>query len=396
VPTATPVPTDTPAPTPTPTEVRPVVYSIVPNTVVNTDTVTVTITGLNFQTDCSASLGSVPLLISSCTPTMTVGASVPQDIVAGYYDLTVINPDSRSGTLPNAYTATNPIPLVTDITPALSVITTTDLMVTISGDYFRSAGTPGNLRADLAGMPLTTVTYVSPVTLTAVVPFSSPGVALGAHTLSVTNPGPADPTGNLVNAFTVYTYTSTCDPMPACYDAVGEPDDEWVGLTGSDVITIDFGLDGITDGPGYDMVLYEWPNPNIDGNGGRGIRVDYVTIQLSADGSAWYTVFEWDGDNPSDVAGTNIDAYATDGDPDSDYPGEVENEPIPWYDLFPGPPSASHNAGIAIDIGLAAEAVLPPQNPLPPGPFRFVRISYPVGYPAGIDIAQIDAVVRLH
>jgi hypothetical protein len=357
---------------------------------VNTDTVTVTITGRNFQTGCSAWLGSVPLVISSCTPTMTVGASVPLDIVAGYYDLTVVNPDNRSGTLPNAYTATNPIPLVTDITPALSVITTTDLVVTISGSDFRSAGTPGNLRADLAGTPLTTVTYVSPVTLTAVVPFSSPGVALGAYTLNVINPGPANPSGSLVNAFTVYTYTSTCDPEPACYDSVGAPDDGWVGLTGGDVITLDFGLDGITDGPGYDMVFYEWPNPDIDGNGERGILVDYTTVQLSTDGSAWYTVFEWDGDNPGDVAGTSIDAYAAD---DGLYPGETENEPISWYDLYPGPPSASHNAGIAIDIGVAAQAVLPPQDPLPPGPFRFVRISYPA---AGTDIAQIDAVVRLH
>jgi hypothetical protein len=289
----------------------------------------------------------------------------------------------------NAFTATNPIPLVVDITPAVSVITTTDLVVTISGDNFRDTGTPGNLRADLGGTPLATVTYVSPVTLTAVVPFSSPSVALGAHTLNVANPGPTDPTGSLVNAFTVYTYTATCDPVPACDQSVGEPDGQWVGLTGSDVITFDFGAKGITDGLGYDMILYEWPNPDI-GAGVPGVRVDYTTIQLSMDGSDWYTVFDWDGDDPSDVAGTSIDAYATDG---GAYPGEVENEPIPWWDLYPSPPSVSHYNGIAIDIGIAAQAVLPPQAPLPPGPFRFVRVSFPA---AGTDAAQIDSIVRLH
>ena len=107
---------------------------------VNTDTLTVTISGLNFETGCSASLDSVPLVVSSYTPTTTIEALVPTDIVAGYYDLTVTDLVSRSGTLLNAYTATNPVPLVTGITPAVSVITTTDLVVTISGDNFRDAG----------------------------------------------------------------------------------------------------------------------------------------------------------------------------------------------------------------------------------------------------------------
>ena len=391
VPTSTLAPTDTPVPTPTSTEVRPIVYSVVPSTMVNTDTLTVTVSGLNFQAGCSVFLDSVPLVASSCTPTTTVEASVPTGMVAGYYDLTVTNPDSLSGTLLNAYTSTNPIPLVTDITPAVSVITTTDLVVTISGDYFRDTGTPGNLRAYLGGTPLATVTYVSPVTLTAVVGFGSPSVALGAHTLKVTNPGPTDPTGSLVNAFTVYTYTTTCDPVPTCDNAVGEPDGEWVGLTltGTHVITIDFGANGITDGVGYDMIFYEWPNPSIE-VGMPGVRVDYTTIELSMDGSDWYTVFDWAGDDPSDVAGTSSDAYAHDGGP---YPGEVENDPIPWYDLYPSPESVSHNNGIAIDIGVAAQAVLPPQAPLPPGPFRFVRVSFPA---TGTDAAQIDSIVRLH
>lgn len=310
-------------------------------------------------------------------------------MVAGYYDLTVTNPDGRLGTLPYAYTATNPIPLVTAITPGATVITSTDLTIDIAGDYFRNTGSPGSLAASLGGMPLTPLAYVSPTTLTATLPASSSIMALGVYSLTVTNPGPTDPTADLINAFTVFTYTEMCDPVPACYDAVGpgEPNGLPVNLLISDVITIDFGIEnGISDGTGYDMVFYEWPNTDI-GGGELGILLDYVRIDLSENGVDWYIVFEWDGDNPGDVAGTNIDSYATDAD------GESDNEPIPWYDLVAGPPSSPHNGGIAIDIGVAAQAVQPPQGQLPDGPFRWVRVSVPAGASDG---AQVDAIVRLN
>jgi hypothetical protein len=106
--------------------------------------------------------------------------------------------------------------------------------------------------------------------------------------------------------------------------------------------------------------------------------------RLSEDGIIWYTVFEWDGDPPgaTDVAGTSVDSYANDAD------GEVDNERIPWYDLYPVPLSSPHNSGIAIDIGIAAQAIQPPQ-----GPFRWVRVSVPPGV---AELAQIDAIVRLN
>ncbi|GAB4543201.1 MAG: hypothetical protein Kow0063_36090 [Anaerolineae bacterium] len=356
---------------------------------VNTDTVTVTISGLNFQADCSVSLDSVPLLVSSCTPTTTIEAVVPADMVAGYYDLTVTNnTDGQSGTLTGAYTATNPIPVITAITPALTVTTSADLMLDIEGDYFRNTGLPGGLRAELGGAPLAGLAFVDTSRLTA----TATVTALGAYTLTVTNPGPTDPTGSLANAFTVYTYTTECDPMPACGDIVGQPDHNSIDITATTVITIDFGQgSGISDGPGYDMIVYEWVNPDI-GNGERGILLDYVTIELIEEASGTsYIVFEWDGDNPGDVAGTNIDHYATDGGP---YPGERENEPIPYYDLYPGfPPMPYNNSGIAIDIGVAAQAVQPPQAPLPPGPFRWVRVSLPQNpNPPFTDVAGADVI----
>ena len=393
-PTPSPTATYTPAPTPTPTVPGPIVLGILPSTRVNTATVAAVISGLNFQTGCTASLtsgwfGSVPLAVSSCTPTTTVLASVPADLIAGYYDLTVTNPDLQSGTLTSAYTATNPIPRIASITPGLSVITTTDLTVTIRGDYFRDTGAPGTLGAELGGLArLGDVTLVSPSVLTGVVPFAAGGLDLGVYTVTVTNPGPADPTGSLGAAFTVYTYTNACSPQPECGSTLGDPDGQSAEITGSGVITFDFGAYGVADGPGYDMILYEWPNPDI---APPGILLDWINVELSQNGNKWYRVFEWDGDLPGDVAGTNIDRYAADAD------GEVHEEPIPWYDLYPGPASLPFNTGIAIDIGVSAEAVQPPQGKLPPGRFQWVRVSYPPGGPTGPgDGAQIDSILRLH
>jgi hypothetical protein len=194
---------------------------------------------------------------------------------------------------------------------------------------------------------------------------------LGLYTLNVTNPGPTDPTGSLVNGFTLdyYTTTAVCTGTTYfnCPFAEGPPDDLIAGVVNTGTIILDFGPgNGVTDGPGPDMVFYERPNP-------PGILLDYVHIELSTDGMSWDTVFNWDG-VPGEVWGTNIQAYAASG------PGEEENEPILDSDLYPYP-----GWGITIDIA----AVLPP---LPPGTYRYVRITQP---PGATDTAEIDALQTL-
>lgn len=168
---------------------------------------------------------------------------------------------------------------------------------------------------------------------------------------------------------TPYTYTTnvTCSgSVSHCDRAEGGPDGQTVDLEDGESVTLDFGVGtGIIDGPGYDMVYYEWPNP-------PGILMDYVTIELSADGTTWYTVFAWDGTDGG-VVGTNVDAYAADG--------ESENEPIPSAVLYPG--GLAFNTGIAIDIG--------PWTP-PGYSYHLVHITDP----GGSDDAQIDSVERLH
>jgi hypothetical protein len=447
-------------PTSTTAAPRPTVEAIAPNTRVNTTTVAVTISGHNFQPGCTASLGSVSLTGVSCSSSTTVLASVPAGIVAGYYDLTVTNPDSLSGSLTPAYTATNPVPGVAAIT-LNTWFTTTNRVVTITGNNFRNTGAPGNLRGALDGTPLTGVTYVSPTTLTATVPSSSAVMSVGVYTLTVTNPGPTNPAGRLANAFTIitdtvplsptnlraaagdrkvvlgwepnteidlagyrlyrtdtglltetastsyldlavtnditysyyvrtidiagheslsstivsaqpyditpYTYTANiaCTPGPDvtnCNDAASPPDGLAAAITGTGAITLDFGVDrGIIDGPGPDMVIFEWWNPNAGGPGVPGILLDFVTVEISDGVSGWYTVFDWDG-SPGGVAGTNIDSFAADGE------GDGEFIPQSALDLEPS---------------------------LPPGySFHLVRLRYPGGgvNPGG----NVDAVRRLN
>jgi hypothetical protein len=338
----------------------------------------VTITGLNFQAGCSAQLGAVPLTVTLCLPT-TISATVPVNIVANFYDLTVTNPDAQLDTLTNAYTATNPIPIITSVTPA---VTPNDAgqTITIAGSNFRNTGAPGGLQVLLGGTPLTNITFIDSSTLTADV---SAGTSIGVYNVTVVNPGPTNPSGSLANALSVYAYatTATCDPgVTNCGSATGTPDGNYAELApAGEALTISFGIgNGITDGPGYDMVFYERPTAG-------GIQLDWVTIEIG-DGTNWYTVFDWDGDSAAttDVTGTNIDCYATDQPAcNGANGGETDNEDIPSADLYPR--AATPNTGIAIDIG-------DPGLGVPPGSYYLVRISSA----GGSQPAEVDAITRLN
>jgi hypothetical protein len=321
-------------------------------------------------------LGTVTLPVTYNLPTV-ISATVPTNIVANFYDLTVTNPDSQWGTLTNAYTATNPIPTITSATPTL-IPNDGSQTITINGGNFRNTGTPGSLQATLDGTPLTNVTFIGPNTLTADIPA---GMSVGEYSpLTITNPGPTSPSGSLTDTFTIYAYSTsvTCvGGVSNCSSASGDPDGNYAGVGPGESLVIDFGIgNGITDGPGYDMVYYERPTVG-------GIQLDYVTIEIG-DGTNWYKVFEWNGDSAAttDVVGTNIDCYALDA-PACNGPngGERDNEDIPSADLYPR--SAPPNTGIAIDIGAL---------PVPAGAYHLVRISNP----GGSQEAEIDAVTRLN
>jgi len=299
---------------------------------------------------------------------------IPAWFTAGYYDLTVTNPDSQSGTLTNAFTLTNPIPLITGVNP----YTGTDNVntdATISGSNFISG-----LSARLDVFSLT-VTFVNSTTLNTTVPGTiMPG---GPCTLTVSNPGPLTPTNSLTDAFTVtlsstYGYTPTCDiSTTSCSDAYGPPDGNPAEIAVGGYLTFTFPAgSGIRDGPGYDFVFFEFPNPDDPDPDIGGILLDWIVVDVSEDGNNWHQVLYW-SDNITDT-NTNVASHNYDGDA-----GEQDNEFIRSGDLWPGGLNA--NTGIAIDINV----ISPPQR----SQYRYIRFSCPTG---GGDVAQVDGIERLH
>ena len=190
--------------------------------------------------------------------------------------------------------------------------------------------------------------------------------------------GPSNSASALPNPIAIsHTTVVTCSGavVTNCGDSTGMPDNIVTEITGTGQIILDFDPlgtgDGIIDGIGFDIVYYEFLDTS-------NVFLDYVTVDLSPDGTTWYTLFEWNGDSgaTTDVRGTNIDSMASDAD------GELENEDIPLGLLYPFP-----GTGVAIDIG---NVLVPPPGGVA---YRFVRISYPAG---GSDAAQIDSVERLN
>ena len=366
-PTFTPTPTDTPTPMPSPQ-----VLAVNPTQGDNDAVITITITGANFLPNPSASLvdgGPASLSTTYLSPT-SLNAVIPAWFTAGYYDLTVTNPDSQSGTLTNAFTLTNPIPLITGVNPYTGMdIVNTD--ATISGSNFISG-----LSAWLDVFSLT-VTFVNSTTLnTTVLGTIMPG---GPCTLTVSNPGPLTPTNSLTDAFTVtlssiHPYTPTCDISTThCSDAYGPPDGIPAEIAEGGYLTFTFPVgSGIRDGPGYDFVFFEYP-------AGSGIHLDWVVVEVSDDGTIWHEVFNWGGGGLD--TNTNIEPpYGSDGD------GELDNEDIPSGSLWPRP-SGPTNTGVAIDIDT------PTWDPPLGSQYRYVRFSCPTG---GGDEAQVDGIERLH
>jgi hypothetical protein len=181
--------------------------------------------------------------------------------------------------------------------------------------------------------------------------------------------GPSNVASALPYSLAPYTYTTnvTCSGgVSNCNSAGGQKDGNVADLGNGEQVTLDFGDGyGILDGVGYDMVFYENQNPAGTG----GIWLDYITIDVSHDGTTWHTVFNWDG-IAGGVFGTNIDGFATDG------LGEEQNEVIDALSLY-------DDTGVAIDIG--------PWTPAGYS-YRYVRLTDPTG----ADNAQIDAVERLN
>jgi hypothetical protein len=326
--------------------------------------------------------GETPLVTTYISSTLLY-AVVPAWFNADYYGVRVTNTDLQSDTLTPAFTLTNPIPLITGLTPDTGP-DSSDVLVTITGSNFVDG-----LAAMLDGFTLD-ITFVDSTTLTASVPVSSSVMPGGFYTLTLSNPGPLAPRNNLTDAFTVtvtYGPTPTCSGGATNCDAAGGEPDGDPGDTGTvaDIpqgATLTFTLppgSGITNGMGtdYDFVFFEFPS-------GPGIQLDWVVVEISQDGSTnWCEVFDWGNQNPPEPSPRDLDTNTNIEPPyGSDGNGESDNEVIPSSALWsiPGGPST----GIAIDISVC-----------PAGSYRYIRFSC-LDSGSGNDGAQVDAILRLH
>lgn len=225
----------------------PTVTSVTPDSGVAGSSVEVTITGTNFVTGTipkiilkkSGVADIVAVDISVVSPTqITCTLPLPQSPAsAGTWDLIVRNDDGQSGTLPSTFTviaATADAPTVTGITPATGVSGTSVTITGIEGTGFLAGATVNLTKAGSPNIPASSVTVVSPTTLTCTIPLpAASATSGGSWNVVVTNPD--GQSGTLNGGFSV---TDPAPAVTAISPATGTAgsDVSLVTITGSDFI----------------------------------------------------------------------------------------------------------------------------------------------------------------
>ncbi len=169
----------------------PTVTSITPNTGTANGGTSVTITGTGFLTGATVSLGGTAATNVNVVGATSITATTPAH-AAGAVTVTVTNTDTQTGSLNNGftYTASNPAPTITSITPNTGT-TAGGTSVTITGTGFLAGAT-----LSLGGTAATNVTVVGSTSITA----TTPAHAAGAVTVTVTNSDAQS--GSLTNGYT--------------------------------------------------------------------------------------------------------------------------------------------------------------------------------------------------
>jgi hypothetical protein len=107
--------------------------------------VTVTIAGKNFQTGATAQLLQPGAGVVSGTATSVSSTSITTTFNlyqkgSGSWNVRVVNPDTRSDTLQNAFTIGDAVPVISSITPYEAEMNETVDSFTINGQNFKTTG----------------------------------------------------------------------------------------------------------------------------------------------------------------------------------------------------------------------------------------------------------------
>jgi len=154
----------------------PTIGSVAPGTGPTTGGTAITISGANFVSGATVSIGGTPAtgvnVLSSTSIRATTAAHAP-----GTVTVSVTNPDSQSGALTSAFAYISP-PAVTGVSPA-SGPTAGGTAITITGSGFITGAT-----ATVGGMAATGVSVLSSTSISA----TTPPHAAGPVIVTVTNP----------------------------------------------------------------------------------------------------------------------------------------------------------------------------------------------------------------
>jgi len=166
----------------------PTVTACTPNTSPLAGLVSVTLTGTAFVSGCTVTVGGAAatavVFVSATSLTCTVPAGT-----AGAKNIVVTNPDAQIGTFTNGYTYVA-APTVTNVAPAGGALAG-GLAITLTGTGFVTGCTVA-----IAGVPCTSVAFVSATSVTCVAPAGT----VGAKNVTLTNPDTQ--TGTMASGFT--------------------------------------------------------------------------------------------------------------------------------------------------------------------------------------------------
>gem|GEM_PF-2422123 len=170
----------------------PVVTSITPNSGTNSGIVSITsLAGANFQAGAAVKLsksGQTDINAASVAVAGTSSITCTFDITGagtGLWDVTVTNPDGRSGTLPSAFTVSQSAPQITSITPAKGTNNGTVSITDLSGSNFSSGASVKLAKTGAPDIPGTNVVVSSAAKITC--QFDLNGRIIGPWDVTVTN-----------------------------------------------------------------------------------------------------------------------------------------------------------------------------------------------------------------
>ncbi len=139
----------------------PVPVSILPTSGPASGGTTVTINGSGFQAGATVNLEGTPATVTSVTATTIKFVTPPG--VPGPVDVNVVNPDTQSGTLADAFTYTSTGPAISSVSPNTGP-TAGGTAITIAGSGFAAGATVtlGGVAATVSNVTATSISAVTP------------------------------------------------------------------------------------------------------------------------------------------------------------------------------------------------------------------------------------------